>query len=873
MRIVVDMQGAQTESRFRGIGRYSLSFAKALARHRGSHEVLLALNGLLAESIDAIRSAFRGLLPPEHIRVWHAPGPVRESEAANAARRRRAEWIREAFLASLRPTIVHVTSLFEGYADDAVTSIGKFSPDLPTSVTHHDLIPLHDPERFLKPNPMLEKWYRGKLEFLKRAQLLLANSDSTARDACERLGLAESRAICVSAGCFEAFRRIPLSEPAKRALLSRFAISRPFILTSGTIEPHKNLARLFRGWALLPRGLRERYQVVLVGKTDGAQGQMLREMARHAGLRHDSLVLTGHVTDEELRDLYNLCTLTIVPSYDEGFGFPALEAMACGAAVVGANATSIPEVIERADALFDPHDEAAIAAKLRHALTDETFLASLRQHGQERAEKFSWDETARRAISAMERLVESGPRVRHFSREPDHSSLEGCIERVAVEEPAPNEEECLALAQSLSWTFPRPRAARQLLVDVSELAQRDAKTGCQRVTRAVLLELLKNPPSGYRVEPIYATVRSYGYFYARSFTTRLLRRKAREERDDPIEFALGDVFFGLDYQAQIVPAQQEFLLTLRRHGIPCRFLVHDLLPVLFPGYFPAGTERGFRDWLSAIARFDGVVCVSRSTADALRSWYRQHLPGMDARFQIDWVHNGADLENSAPTLGWPENGQEVLAHLARRPSFLMVGTIEPRKGHGQALAAFEELWAQGIDVNLAIVGTRGWNVDAVVEKVTAHPERNSRLFWLDGVSDEFLEKLYASADCLIAASEGEGFGLPLIEAARHGLPILARDIPVFREVAGRHAAYFHGLAPRDLAESVKQWLGLRAEGGHPRSDHMPWLTWKESVRMLLERVLPRDGAEKHEHGRLPRRAAEEEYGGPIDDRREEALGA
>jgi glycosyltransferase involved in cell wall biosynthesis len=120
----------------------------------------------------------------------------------------------------------------------------------------------------------------------------------------------------------------------------------------------------------------------------------------------------------------------------------------------------------------------------------------------------------------------------------------------------------------------------------------------------------------------------------------------------------------------------------------------------------------------------------------------------------------------------------------------MVGTLEPRKGHQQALAACEQLWADGVDANQVIVGKQGWMVEALVERMTHHAELNRRLFWLDGISDEFLEQVYAASACLIAASYGEGFGLPLIEAAQHKLPIVARDIPVFREVAGSHAHYF-----------------------------------------------------------------------------------
>ena len=91
---------------------------------------------------------------------------------------------------------------------------------------------------------------------------------------------------------------------------------------------------------------------------------------------------------------------------------------------------------------------------------------------------------------------------------------------------------------------------------------------------------------------------------------------------------------------------------------------------------------------------------------------------------------------------------------------------------------------------------------------------------------------------MIAASEGEGFGLPLIEAAQHKLPIIARDIPVFREVAGEHAYYFNGLEPQALADAIKQWVGLNSEGKAPQSDGMPWLTWRQSTQQLLAAILP-----------------------------------
>ncbi len=127
-------------------------------------------------------------------------------------------------------------------------------------------------------------------------------------------------------------------------------------------------------------------------------------------------------------------------------------------------------------------------------------------------------------------------------------------------------------------------------------------------------------------------------------------------------------------------------------------------------------------------------------------------------------------------------------------------------------------------------------VDKVVERMSNHPEREQRLFWLPGVSDEMLQKLYASCSALLAPSEGEGFGLPLIEAAQHGIAIIARQIPVFQEVAGEHAMYFDGLAPEDLAGAIGRFLALQREGKAPVSTGMPWLTWSQSAGQLLDVV-------------------------------------
>ena len=143
-------------------------------------------------------------------------------------------------------------------------------------------------------------------------------------------------------------------------------------------------------------------------------------------------------------------------------------------------------------------------------------------------------------------------------------------------------------------------------------------------------------------------------------------------------------------------------------------------------------------------------------------------------------------------------------------------------------------------MRLVIVGRPDWMVEELVEKLRRHPKLGSLLFLLEDISDADLEKIYGVCRCLIAASEGEGFGLPLIEAAQHKLPILARDIPVFREIAGEHASFFKGSTPEALAEAVSEWVKLRAQNRHPTSEAMPWVTWAQSADRLKAILLEGD---------------------------------
>ena len=285
---------------------------------------------------------------------------------------------------------------------------------------------------------------------------------------------------------------------------------------------------------------------------------------------------------------------------------------------------------------------------------------------------------------------------------------------------------------------------------------------------------------------------------------------------------------------------------MRRLGVCVKFVIYDLLPIFFPQGFVPRASGDYTNWLKVVLRTDEGICISRTVAKELSDWIRVNAPEYREVFRINWFHLGADIKYPHLSRGLPIDSEGVLKEMVVRPTFVMVGTIEPRKGHAQVLDAFELLWSDGQDISLAIVGKPGWIVETLVERLRSHRELGKRLFWLESISDEYLEKIYICSTCLIAASYGEGFGLPLIEAAQHKLPIIARDIPVFREVAGENAFYFSGASSAELANAIRKWRLLEAQGKAPSSKDIRWQSWADSTRELAKIVLAQCGS--HQNG-------------------------
>lgn len=264
-------------------------------------------------------------------------------------------------------------------------------------VTIHDLSYLLYPASFNRANRLYLRLFSRLTA--ARADRLIAVSENTKRDTVRLLGVSPAKVDVVHHGIEPFFRPWPERE-AIEALRRRRGLPERMILFFGTIEPRKNLTTLIRAFAELKRaGLP--HQLVVAG-AKGWQWESVFATIEELGLGGE-IVLPGYVPYDEQPLWYNAAELFVYPSLYEGFGFPPLEAMACGTPVVASDTSALPEVVGDAGLLVDPTNVEALAAAMRRVLTVPELGAELRERGLKRASTFSWREAARRTLEVYEK--------------------------------------------------------------------------------------------------------------------------------------------------------------------------------------------------------------------------------------------------------------------------------------------------------------------------------------------------------------------------------------------------------------------------------------------------------------------------------------
>jgi len=374
-------------------------------------------------------------------------------------------------------------------------------------------------------------------------------------------------------------------------------------------------------------------------------------------------------------------------------------------------------------------------------------------------------------------------------------------------------------------------------------------TGIQRCTQKILEALYNFLPAHWTIKKVLGLNQFEGFIYADDFI-----EKKNIQHIKPVE---GDIFLSTLLNLNMSDKLISAIKTYKDNNVNVNFISYDILPIIRPDFFEgvidhvrsnnkaanfsnqsALTEEDnfteiFSIWLrSIILMSNNIHCISMTTKKNLLEWIAK------SDLEDSQLPNIHIIPMAAEKL-LPKNPEPFIVDILQGNAikFLMVGTIERRKGHEFILKCFDKLWTKHPNLILFWVGTKGWSNSKLDDLLKNHPLLHKRFFYLDYISDAELSFIYQSSDALISASEDEGFGLPNIEASLFDLPIIARDIPIFREVCQDGAYYFPDTDDENIFIAYfEQWLLLHAQGKIPKSGMNKIVIWDDVAKAFLSNI-------------------------------------
>lgn len=344
-----------------------------------------------------------------------------------------------------------------------------------------------------------------------------------------------------------------------------------------------------------------------------------------------------------------------------------------------------------------------------------------------------------------------------------------------------------------------------IYVDVTYVLCVAFRSGIPRVVQEVLLRLMRRdfPP----LTPIYYETGRSEYrladpeklLFALEFGKKL-NGLVTEAVFSPEGIAKGDVFFDIDAVWHLSPPRDIMYKRLKAAGARVVSYVYDIIPVTDPQFCEQNASNKFLHYLGAVLdHADLLLAPTESTLAEIGRLCDERggprIPGRPTWLGSDFTVPFFKRDDLRPV-----HPDAVRAVQAGR-YVLIVGTIQPLKNQGVVLDAFDQaLFAKG--VNLVLAGKIGWDVEALEKRIREHPLLGRQLFFLDRMNDATIDYLYRNAFCLAFPTRREGFGLPTVEALQRGLPVLASDIPVLREVGGEFCRYFSPDSPASFTEAL-----------------------------------------------------------------------
>jgi glycosyltransferase involved in cell wall biosynthesis len=372
MRIGIDATAVPPKPM--GAGRYIIYLIHELAKLSTSHEFIVFAQAYLRPHL-----------------VEQVSDKIRIVWLKNMSPARRLIWEQTAF-----PSLIHQMKLDLLHSPHYTMPLSR---PVPSVVTFHDMSFFIYPKKHTLAKRYFFPWMMRRSS--KRADMIIADSESTRRDAMRFIGIHPGKITTVHLGYQEIFRQIS-DEEYLHVVRQRYSLPDRFIFYAGALEPRKNIPLLLRVFEQLAQDQQELYLVLTGGTGWDNQETLARMNSMHV---RDRIVRLGHIDHIDLPAIFNLADVFVYPSLYEGFGLPPLEGMACGVPVITTNISSMPEVVGTAGLLVPPNDEAALSQAIQQVLGDDELRQRLREAGPQRAAGFTWRHTADNTLKIYERVL------------------------------------------------------------------------------------------------------------------------------------------------------------------------------------------------------------------------------------------------------------------------------------------------------------------------------------------------------------------------------------------------------------------------------------------------------------------------------------
>lgn len=261
-------------------------------------------------------------------------------------------------------------------------------------------------------------------------------------------------------------------------------------------------------------------------------------------------------------------------------------------------------------------------------------------------------------------------------------------------------------------------------------------------------------------------------------------------------------------------------------------VIYDLIPLLYDDVHPKQVRENYKKWIhAAMAYSEGLICISKTVADDIEKYYSECDFTRNKPLSVYYIHLGFDIPSANQSVR-----AEIKNFVRNNKTFLMVGTVEPRKNHKLALQAFMQILSVNNDSNvrLLILGKDGWQNEEFKEMYRLlSDELRKNILWIQDANDSEVSWSYQNCTALLYPSKVEGFGLPIVEAAYFNLPILCSDTPIFREITQGYAAYFSPDDVDAIKNAIMNWLG---DDDYPQTKNIRLYNWKHTAQEVLSIV-------------------------------------